>query len=558
MKRDVSQLAGKQYDLLVIGGGIQGACVAWDATLRGLSVALIDQGDFGCATSANSLKIIHGGLRYLQDANLKLVRLMINERKALMQIAPHLVHPLPCLMPTYKQLLKSKVILGTALIINDLVGFDRNRASNRQNYLPGGRIISKEECLQLMPDIADKSLTGGVIWHDAQMYNSERMTLAFVLSAARQGANVANYVKAIQFHRNDDCITGIRAKDMLTGEELDIQAKLVVNTAGPWVEQLLKSLQAKDQSRRFYPSIAINLVTRQIVPEYAIGVPSKFQFSEGKAIPLKKSRILFITPWRNYSLIGTNHLPFEGCIDDHQATCSEIQDFMDEINTAYPGAALKREDVYFVHRGFLPAEDKGDGNGVKLIRQGRIYDHQKDQGLKGLITVVGVKYTMARHLAEQTVNLVVRKLGQKVRPCLTRITPIYGGQMDELEAFLSSAVEEHSNQLKVAENLPNLIYNYGSAYPQVLKYVEAELEGGETVSSIYPMMKAEILYSIREEMAQKLADILLRRTGLGSAGWPGEACVRLCAGIMAVQLGWAQSRVEQEINEVRASYGPIN
>jgi glycerol-3-phosphate dehydrogenase len=557
VKRDVAQLASKPYDLLIIGGGIYGACVAWDAALRGLSVALVDRGDFGHATSANSLKIVHGGLRYLQDADLKLMRLMINERKAFMRIAPHLVHPLPCLMPTCKQFLKSKVVLGAALAINDLVGFDRNRMSDPQKHLPNGRIISKRECLEIMPGLADKNLTGGAIWYDAQMHNSERMTLSFVLSAAQLGAQVANYVEAVSFLRNDNCITGVRVRDTLTGGELDIQARIVVNTAGPWAEQVLKRLGNCDWSHKFYPSIAMNLVTRQIMPKYAIAVPSKYEFKEGKAIPLKKARILFIAPWRNYSLVGTIHLPFAGCIDDYKVTNREIQNFIDEVNTAYPGAALTREDVYLVHNGFLPAENNGRTDRVKLVRQGQIYDHQTGYNIEGLITLMGVKYTMARHVAEQVVDLVFQKLGRTAPPCRTRVTPLYGGQIERFDDFLTQETQKYTNGLS-PETIQHLIYNYGSAYCQVLNYLDRAPEWGRTVTHTAQVIKAEVLHGIHEEMAQKLTDVVLRRTELGSAGWPGEACVRLCAAIMAAELGWDQIRMEREIAAVKAVYATTN
>jgi glycerol-3-phosphate dehydrogenase len=549
--RNLSQLASRRYDLLVIGGGIYGACVAWDATLRGLSVALVDKNDFGHATSANSLKTIHGGLRYLQDANLKLVRLMINERKAFMQVAPHLVHPLACLMPTYKQFLKSKFIFRAALMVNDLVGFDRNQLPDPQKHLPRGRIITRQECLQLLPDITDKSFTGGALWYDAQMYNSERLTLSFILSAAQKGADVANYVKVIGFLKNDQDIKGVRVKDLLTGEELEIQARIVVNAAGPWIDHVLKLANTDQQPCQFYPSIAMNLVTRQIMPKYAFGLPSRYKFKEGRAIPLKKPRILFVSPWRNYSLVGTLHLPFTGCIDDYEVTNLEIEDFIDEINAACPGAALKKKDVYFVHTGFLPAEIKGAINKVELVRQGQICDHQKDHGIDGLITVVGVKYTTARYVAGQVVDLVFRKLGVTAPPCLTHTTPIYGGQIHQFDDFLTQAVALYSKRTS-PEIIQNLIYSYGSVYSQVLNGLEDE--------AITPckITKVKVLYSVRKEMAQKLTDVILRRTDLGSAAWPGETCLQLCAETMATELGWDQGRIEREINEVRTVYPSLN
>src|ERR671930_1078023 len=183
MQRDLNRLATDAYDVLIIGGGIYGVCVAWDAALRGLSVALVERGDFGHATSSNSLRVIHGGLRYLQYGDLHRLRQSIQERTVFMRIAPHLVHPLPFFIPTYGHAMRGKEILALALRINDLIGFNRNRLEDPQKYLPPGRIISREECLRLFPGIEKKELTGGAIVYDCQLFSSERLILSFARSA---------------------------------------------------------------------------------------------------------------------------------------------------------------------------------------------------------------------------------------------------------------------------------------------------------------------------------------------------------------------------------------
>ena len=191
MKRDLAKLSSRQFDILVIGGGIHGALAAWDATLRGLSVALIERGDFGSATSQNSLKTIHGGLRYLQDGNLSRIRTMARERTTWMRIAPHLVHPLDCLMPTRNKLSRSRLVMGTALALNDLLSFDRNRSMDHQKHLKGGSIVSKQKLSHLLPGYDTNGSTGAAVWHDAQIYNSERLLLEFILSSVEEGAIAA-------------------------------------------------------------------------------------------------------------------------------------------------------------------------------------------------------------------------------------------------------------------------------------------------------------------------------------------------------------------------------
>jgi len=551
MKRDIQTLASREYDVLIVGAGIYGACITWDAALRGLSVALIDKGDFGNATSANSLKTIHGGLRYLQDANLKLVRTMIGERKALLRIAPHLVRPLPCLMPTYNTLLKNKLAMRVALTMNDLIGFDRNRGLDPHNVLPPSRVLSREECLALLPGMADDGITGGALWHDGQMYNSERLLLSFVLGAVQHGATVANYVEATDLTIVNDRVTGVQARDVLTGNTVPIRAKLVVNAAGPWAQRMLDHLAGRRKAAKIGLSIAMNMVTRQFITGTAAGITSRYKFERGKAIPVKKPQLLFIAPWRSYSLVGTIHTHFEGRPEDYKVSEDEIQNFVDEVNAAYPGAQLQRDDVYFVHKGFLPAEASSSHEKVKLVREGQIYDHQTADGVDGLVTVLGVKYTSARGVAQQAVDVLFRKLGKTVPPCQTHRVPVHGGKIDGYDGYLAHEQRRHAAELP-PEVVQHLVQNYGSEYNQVLQH--RDHGWNELVSEGAQVITAEVLHGVREEQAQHLSDVIFRRTELGSGGNPGEACLEACASIMAAELGWDTVRLQRELDETRAAF----
>ncbi|MFZ1747563.1 MAG: FAD-dependent oxidoreductase, partial [Nitrospirales bacterium] len=237
MTRNLPRLANARYDVAVVGGGIYGACVAWDASLRGLSVVLLEQGDIGSGTSANSLKIIHGGFRYLQHGDFTRMRESIQEQMALMRIAPHLVHPLPVLIPTYGHGLRGKEVFACALAINDLIGFDRNRLDDPQKHIPRGRILSRSRVLELLPNIPDAHLTGGGVFHDGMVYNSERLLLSFLHSAESMGAEVANYVKVVGYLKTNDQVRGLEAEDRLSGERFQVEANVVVNACGPWLDQ---------------------------------------------------------------------------------------------------------------------------------------------------------------------------------------------------------------------------------------------------------------------------------------------------------------------------------
>lgn len=544
MKRNLAQLSNNVYDLLIIGGGVYGACCAWDAAIRGLSVALVEKGDFSSATSANTLKIIHGGLRYLQHVDLRRMRRSIKERTIFMRIAPHLVHPLPFLIPTYGHFMHGKEILALALTINDIVSFDRNRLKDPQKYMPRARVIPKNECLRLIPSIDDRDLTGGTIWYDCQAYNSERLVLSFLLSAVKAGADMVNYVEVTGFLKNRNSVVGVMARDVLTDEELDIRAKIVVNTTGPWVNHVLNLLNGRCQRRRVLLSKAVNIVTRPISQKYALGVPSKH------------SRLFFITPWRNHSLIGTIYLPYHGAPDDFKVTEEEIQDFINQINVAYPAAALKIKDVSLIHGGLLPIDRENNNKGeVQLTRRYQIYDHKKGDGIDGLISVIGVKYTEARFVAQKAVDLVFKKVGKKPPSCLTAVTPVHGGHIERFENLMRQEIKKKPYGL-TEEIVRHLVYNYGSEYSEVLKYLHENSYWGQTMPDSSEVLKAEVIHGVQEEMAQKLSDVIFRRTDLGSAGNPGEECLKTCATIMAAELGWNEARIRSELKEMKAVFSP--
>ena len=549
MKRDIRELTKNVYDLLIVGGGIYGACVAWDASLRGLSVALVEKADFGSATSANSLKMIHGGLRYLQHADLKRMRESICERRILMQIAPHLVHPLPVLVPTYGHGMRGKEVMAIALMVNDLVSSDRNFLADPQKHIPQGRIIAKQEWLHLVGGIYPQGLTGGAIFHDAQVYNSERLLLSFVRSAQQAGATVANYVEVTRFLQKGGRVIGVEAKDLLTGNQLDIQAKTVVNTSGPWINQVLDRLNGQQPCDRIRFAKAINLVTRQLFPTYAVGISGQNSYRDSDALIKKGSSLLFIAPWRGKSLIGTKYTVCNQDPDDFQVTEKDIQEFLAQINQAYPAANLTREEVSFVHGGLLPSSSIHPETGdVQLCKHYQIYDYRK-QGLQGLISVVGVKYTTARNVAQKVVDRVFTSCGQKPPKSVSSVTPVHGGQISQFETFLHAEIAKRPYGLG-EEVIRRLVYNYGSAYPQVLQYLDKHTSGRGTLTSDFAVLRAEVLHGVREEMAQKLSDVVFRRTELGTAGHPGNEALRICADIMSAELGWSPARRAQELHEV--------
>lgn len=543
MKRSIESLTQREFDIVVIGGGIYGACVAWDASLRGLSVALVEKGDFGHATSANSLKIVHGGLRYLQDGNLRLMRVMIQERSRWLQAAPHLVHPLPFVVPTGRTLTRNKLTFAAALALNDLMGFDRNRSEDPQKHLPPSRIISRQDYLRLWPNVNGEKMTGGALWYDAMIRDTERLLLSVIRAAVANGAVVANYLEAVDFLMGEAGVRGIVGHDRLTDQKVKIRGHIVINCAGPWTDEVLEMAAGQLKVQRFRPSTAINLVTRQLASGYAMGIPS------GGA----ESRLLFIVPWRGYSLIGTWHDQGDRTSPDYPVPEEMVCAFISEINAAYPAALLDVQDVYHVHWGLLPQTEPGSaGLAVELMRESQVHDHT-EEGVRGLLSVVGVKYTSARATAEKAVGRAAQMLGRAGRGAPSDQARVFGGAIEQFAPFLEEAQERRPQGLSPAV-MEHLVYTYGAQYPRVVDYVRADSRLGQTLGPATPVIAAEVVHAVREEMAQSLGDVMLRRTPLGSAGLPDDACLRACASVMAEEFGWGDARCRKEVETVHATF----
>jgi glycerol-3-phosphate dehydrogenase len=541
-----------EYDVVVIGGGIYGISVARDAALRGLTVALVEQGDFGNATSSNLHKIIHGGLRYLQDGDLKRMRESIRERSILLRIAPHLVHPIPCLIPTYRHSLQNKLLMSLACIANDLISADRNRQLKPHKKIPRGRVISKAECLQLCPELDQRDLTGAAIYYDAQVYNPDRLNLSLLLSAMKTGADAANYAQVIGFLRNGRAVTGIKVKDLLSGTIFEIRARMVVNCTGPWTNSVLRPLGLPSFKNIGWCK-AMVLVTRPLVQDIALGLLGRTPYEDRDALFNKGYRLFFVTPWRSKSLIGTFQAPYDGHPDDFEVTERDVADYLQEINAALPKARISRGDLHFVYRGLLPVTKGQDHTrGVNLIKHHQIHDHLAEEGIEGLVSVLGVKYSTARDIAEKLVDFVVKRLNRTSLKCRTAVTPVHGGDTDCFQAFVAHRLERPAGA--TPESFAHLLRTYGSEYEEILDYCKDDPELGCAVMTESPVIKAEVVHGIRREMAQKLADVIFRRTDLGTAGYPGDYCLATCAEIMAAELGWDEHKTELEIDEVKSVF----
>ena len=466
MKRDLGALSAREHDVLVIGGGIHGAFAAWDAAQRGLATALVEAEDFGAGTSWNSLKTIHGGLRYLQSADLPRMRESIRERRTLLAIAPELVRPLRFVVPAYGHGLKGREALALALFANDLVSADRNRGLPEAQRIPTGRSLSRDEFLRLVPGVPAQDLTGGGAWTDAQVESSERLLVGVLHAASAEGASLANHARVSGALRRDGRVAGVQVLDALGGGVLDIRARQVLNAAGPGMDDVLVTLGVR---RAPVPLLrALNLVlNRTLAKGHGIGA-------------LSAGRYLFLVPWRERAMIGTDYVPAGAPADPREA-----DRFLEEAARAFPWAELRAADVALVHRGRVPGLDA-----KRLAVRHVLLDHAAE-GAPGLVSVQGVKYTTARAVAEETVDLLCRKLGRarRSRTAATRLL---------------------------------------HARPLEGDLVERSREAA------------------REEMAMTLADAVLRRLDLGTAGPPAAAEIHTVALTLATELGWNPARVEAE------------
>ena len=537
MRRDLRELADAGFDLLIVGAGIYGATIAWDAALRGLSVALIDRGDFGGGTSANSMKTIHGGVRALQTANLAGLRSFVRERRALSRIAPHLVYPLGFVVPTYGGLTRNPLAMRAAFGVYDLLARDRNDLPDRSKHLPPSRLISRDECLALNPAIAPDGVTGGIIWHDCQMYNADRVVLSFVLSAVAAGAVTANYIEATGWVRDGDRVAGVQVNDRLGAACFDIRATLVVNAAAPWGPALTEDLPPAIRSRR-PPGLAkaMNLVTRSITRDHALG-------------GVAGSRFLFVAPWKGVSIVGTSQDPFDGRADSLRVRETDVSAFLREVNQAFPAAGLQLDDVRLVHRGLLPAADDA---GRRLLTHSVVRDHRAD-GVPGLMSVLGVRYTMARGTAERATDTAFTILGRTPPACRTTKTPLTGGDIPDFASFVAEATTQTEDAVDTITRR-RVACSYGSRYRAVLGPMMDDPSLAGSLSDDCPVTRGEILHAVRHEMAVRLADAVLRRTEAGAAGHPGPDALDAAARVMGAEMGWTENQRAREVEHAEQVY----
>jgi glycerol-3-phosphate dehydrogenase len=535
MIRDLDRLTAQTFDLLVVGGGIYGLTIAYDAAQRGLSVALVERSDFGSGASFNHLRTIHGGLRYLQSLDIGRARESIRERRTIARIAPHAVRPLPFAVPVYRSLTRGKVAMRAGFLLDRIVAADRNRGVPASHRLPGGRVVSRNVAAQTFPGLRRQGLTGAAVFYDYVTTEPDRLTFSFAHAAAEHGAVLINHVEATAPRVDGGRVTGVSARDTIGSRIIDVAARMTINATGGRVDALLKPLGITTG----IPMLkAMNLVTRRDAGDEALGGRST------------SGRNLFLVPWRERALFGTWESERPCDPDDTTVTEQEIATFMGELNQAFPALDLTMDDVTLVHRGVVPAAVNGDQIGLEGHEQ--IRDHAA-QGFQGLLTVAGTKFTTARGVAERVVTTVLSKLQQKPVPCRTATTPLPGGSLRDIGLAIADARREFDEGLPT-DTIPHLIAAYGSRYRDVMEIAGTRSDWRTRLAPDSPVIGAELVLAARKEMAPTLADAVIRRTPLGALGYPGDSALDRAAAIVGSELGWSDERKRDEITAVTRFY----
>ncbi len=539
MLRDLDRLTGCTFDVLVVGGGIYGLTIAYDAAQRGLSVALVERNDFGSGSTFNHLRTIHGGLRYLQSLDIARARESIRERRTTARIAPQAVRPLPFAVPLYRSLTRGKMAMRAGFLLDRLIAMDRNRDVLASHCLPGGRVVSRGDATQRFPGLKRQGLTGAAVFYDYVTTEPDRLTFSFAMAAAEHGAVLANHVEAVAPLLDGQRVVGVTARDALGTRTIEIAARLTVNATGGRVDGLLKPLGITSG----IPMLkAMNLVTKRDAGDEALGGRSP------------SGRNLFLVPWRGRALFGTWESDRRCDPDDTTAPERDVAAFIAELNQAFPALDLTLADVTLVHRGVVPAVVQGGRVGLQGHEQVR--DHAAE-GFAGVISVAGTKFTTARGVAERVTDAVMLKLQQTPVPCRTSTTPLPGGSLRDIGQAIADARREFDEGLPT-DTIPHLIAAYGSRYREVMDIAAARPDLRTRIAPDSPVIGAELVLAARREMAATLADSVIRRTPLGALGHPGHNALTTAAAIVGGELGWSEERRREEIAAVDRVYGTLN
>jgi glycerol-3-phosphate dehydrogenase len=533
--RDVEQLTARRYDLLVVGGGIHGLFAAYDAAARGLTVALIDRGDYGSGLTFNHQRTLHGGLRSLQRGRVLACRRELAERRTWAHIAPHYLRPLPFLIGTYRFSRRSRWLLKAGFALYDRLGRQRNKGVPPELHLPRPKLESAAATRRLFPGVSEPGLSGGAVWYDYQTRHPDRLTWTIALAAMQAGAQLVNHAEALAPLHADGRVAGARVVDRLSGRTVDVHAAVTLLAAGSGLRTLLPAFGGGAAP----PFLrAMNVLLNRPARDIALVAAGP------------RGRMLTAVPWAGYVLVGTHQSPV-AVADDQGPTPALLDGCLADVNATFPRLSAKPEDVRILHYGLVPAMQRGAG--ADLLGTPVVTRHSKT-GAPGLVSLVGVKYTSARRAAARAVNAVFEDLGRPRVRGRTSARPLPHAAVADVEGRLVEAMRALGVTLD-RDVVEHLVGWYGTEAPDVVRHGVAH-RLLERLDPSTPVLAAEIDYAGATAQAMRLADAVLRRTPLGSAGHPGDTALQRAADVLGRRHGWTPERTVEEMADVAAAYPP--
>jgi glycerol-3-phosphate dehydrogenase len=525
----LAALAGTEFQVLVVGGGVVGAGVALDAATRGLSVGLVEARDYGSGTSSRSSKLIHGGLRYLEQLNIGLVREALAERSLLLQrIAPHLVHPVSFLFPFTHHGGWERAYVGAGVGAYDVLGFSLGQTRG----LPRHRHLTRGGALRVSPALKRSALTGALLYWDAQV-DDARYVMTLVRTAAEYGAQAASRTQVTGFLREGERVTGVHAVDLESGAELDIRAQQVVNATGVWTDETQAMVGGRG-TINVRASKGVHLVVPRDRIQSSSGIILRTPFS-----------VLFVIPWGRHWIIGTTDTDWSLDKAHPAASRTDIDYVLSQVNRLL-AVPLTRDDVEGVYAGLRPLLAGESESTSKLSRE-----HTVAHPVPGLVMIAGGKYTTYRLMARDAVDAVAHGLDGRVAPSCTDAVPLAGA--DGYPALWNSRYTmARSSGLHVAR-IEHLLHRYGSLTGEVLDLIADQPALGKPLGGADDYLRAEVVYAVTHEGARHLDDVLARRTHVSIETWDrGLAAAQETADLMAAHTGWQARQRAREVENYQA------
>ena len=520
---DITALSAQTFDVLVIGGGINGAGVAHDAATRGMSVCLVEQNDFASGTSSRSSKLVHGGMRYLAHGDFRLVHEACRERRRLLHLAPHLVEPVGFLIPIFEDYEWGMAAIRAGMLLYDTMAMFRNVHPHRM--LNARRVRGME------PLLNPEGLRGGALYYDCRM-DDARLCLENVLSAREAGAVCLNYVRVRSLIHSGGQVVGAEVEDLETGRTASVRAHVVLNTAGVWVDDI-SALDGAGAKRKVRPTKGTHIIVRPFVGERAVVVASE-----------RDGRMFFVIPWREYTMIGTTDTDHAGAAGPVYATAADVEYLLTETQRLFPTVSLMPDQVISTYAGLRPLMNQEGMSESAVSREHVIFESPS-----GVISMVGGKYTTYRSQAAEVVDQTVRRLyPRKFRPCMTQRVPVYGGHVGDFEWYCHEQTPLAARQFGVEPRLvDHLIRQYGGRYRDVLRVILRDPDYRLPLSDSGDFVRGEVVYQAEVECARSICDVLQRRTQLHLTVGNGLDCADTVADLLAHALDWNTERRAAEL-----------